>query len=73
MGKTTARTRTHGSSIDPNPQKDTAGPSRKAAGNGKKEEKREAILPLQMLRSKPIAPIFGVAQSGRQNSTIKSP
>ena len=36
MGKTTARTRTHGSSIDPNPQKDTAGPSRKAAGKRKK-------------------------------------
>ncbi|CAI9290949.1 unnamed protein product [Lactuca saligna] len=36
MGKTTARTRTHGSSIDPNPQKDVAGPSRKAAGKRKK-------------------------------------
>lgn len=38
MGKTTARTCSHGSTIDPNPQKDVAGTSRKATGKWKKSE-----------------------------------
>ncbi|CAI9298079.1 unnamed protein product [Lactuca saligna] len=71
-GKTVARARTHGSSIDPNPQKDVAGPSRKAVGKRNKGGEEGSDPSLTNDEIKPIAPTFGVAQSGRQNSTIES-
>ena len=65
MGKTKTQARTHGSSVDPNPQKDATGTSRKAIrklkqsgneGNGPFLTKMEIKTYWSNLRGRPIRP-----------------